>query len=65
MGRAKHERREKGDLEDYDNVFYLCHFLTKKIEDIVVWVRQSRRGFVSRVLETYKRRSLSVNRLIG
>ena len=63
LGRAKHERREKGDPEDYRNGSYLRHLLTE-IGDLIVRVRRSRRGFVSRVLEAYKRRSRSVNQLI-
>jgi len=63
LGRARHERREKGDPEDYRNGSYLRHLLTE-IGDLIVRVRRSRRGFVSRVLEAYKRRSRSVNQLI-
>jgi transposase-like protein len=63
LGRAKHERREKGDLEDYRNGSYLRHFLTE-IGDIIIRVRRSRRGFVSKVLEAYRRRSRSVDQLI-
>jgi transposase-like protein len=63
LGRAKHERREKGDPEDYRNGSYLRHLLME-IGDLIVRVRRSRRGFVSGVLEAYKRRSRSVNQLI-
>jgi putative transposase len=63
LGRAKHERREKGDPEDYRNGSYLRHLLTE-IGDLIVRVRRSRKGFVSRVLEAYKRRSRSINQLI-
>jgi putative transposase len=63
LGRAKHERREKGDPEDYRNGSYLRHLLTE-IGDLIVRVRRSRRGFVSRVLEAYQRRSRSIDQLI-
>jgi putative transposase len=63
LGRGKHERRGKGDLEDYRNGSYPRHLLTE-IGDLIVRVRRSRKGFVSRVLEAYKRRSRSVNQLI-
>src|SRR4030043_2129208 len=63
LGGGKHERSEKGDPEDYRNGSYLRHLLTE-IGDMIVRVRRSRRGFVSRVLEGYKRRSRSVDQLI-
>src|SRR4030043_1780837 len=63
LGGGKHERSEKGDPEDYRNGSYLRHLLTE-IGDMIVRVRRSRRGFVSRVLEAYKRRSRSVDQLI-
>jgi transposase-like protein len=63
LGRTKHERREKGDPEDYRNGSYLRHLLTE-IGDIIVRIRRSRKGFESRVLEAYKRRSRTVDQLI-
>src|SRR4030066_1233247 len=63
LGRAKHERREKGDPEDYRNGSYLRHLLTE-IGDLILRIPRSRKGFVSRVLEAYKRRSRSVDQLI-
>ena len=63
LGRAKHERREEGDPEDYRNGSYLRHLLTE-IGDLLVRVPRSRKGFVSRVLEAYRRRSRSVDQLI-
>jgi len=63
LGRARHERREEEDREDYRNGSYLRHFLTE-IGDLMVRIPRSRRGFVSRVLEAYKRRSRSVDQLI-
>jgi transposase-like protein len=63
LGRAKHQRRERGDPEDYRNGSYLRHLLTE-IGDLIVRIPRSRKGFVSRVLEAYKRRSRSVDHLI-
>ena len=63
LGRGKHERREEGDREDYRNGSYLRHLLTE-IGDLMVRIPRSRKGFVSRVLEAYKRRSRSVDQLI-
>ena len=63
LGRGKHERREEGDREDYRNGFYLRHLLTE-IGDLIVRIPRSRKGFASRVLEDYKRRSCSVDQLI-
>jgi putative transposase len=63
LGRAKHERREKGDPEDYRNGSYLRHLLTE-IGDLIVRIPRSRKGFVTRVLEAYQRRSRSVDQLI-
>ena len=56
LGRAKHERREKGDLEDYRNGSYLRHLLTE-IGNLILQIPRSRKGFLSRVLEAYTRRS--------
>ncbi len=63
LGRAKHERREQGDPEDYRNGSYLRHLLTE-IGDLIVQIPRSRKGFLSRVLEAYKRRSRTVDHLI-
>jgi len=63
LGRAKYERRGEGDAEDYRNGSYLRHLLTE-IGDLIVQIPRSRKGFVSRVLEAYKRRSRSVDQLI-
>jgi len=63
LGRAKYERREEGDAEDYRNGSFLRHLLTE-IGDLVLRVRRSRKGFVSRVLEAYQRRSRSVDQLM-
>jgi len=63
LGRAKHERRERGDLEDYRNGSYVRHLLTE-IGDLILQIPRSRKRFVSRVLEAYKRRSRSVDQLM-
>ena len=63
LGRGKHQRREEGDREDYRNGSYVRHLLTE-IGDLVIRVPRSRKGFVLRVLEAYKRRSRSVDQLI-
>ena len=42
---------------------YLRHLLTE-IGDLILRIPRSRKGFVSRVLEAYKRRSRSVDQLI-
>ncbi len=63
LGRAKHERRQEGDREDYRNGSYLRHLLTE-IGDLIIGVPRSRKGFESRVLGAYKRRSRSVDQLI-
>ena len=63
LGRAKHERREEGDPEDYRNGSYLRHLLTE-VGDLLLQIPRSRKGYVSRVLEAYKRRSRSVDELI-
>jgi putative transposase len=63
LGRAKHERRAEGDPEDYRNGSYLRHLLTE-IGDLILRIRRTREGFISKVLEAYKRRSRSVDQLI-
>jgi len=63
LGRAKYERKEEGDPEDYRNGFYLRHLLTE-IGDLILRIRRTRKGFISKVLEAYKRRSRSVDQLI-
>ena len=63
LGRELYERRGSEDREDYRNGFYLRHFLTE-LGDLIVRIPRTRKGFVSKVLEMYKRRSRSVDRLI-
>jgi len=63
LGRAKHERREKGDIEDYRNGSYLRHLLTE-IGNLILQIPRSRKGFLSKVLEAYQRRSRTVDQLI-
>jgi transposase-like protein len=63
LGRAKYERKEEGDAEDYRNGSYFRHLLTE-IGDLILQIRRTRKGFISKVLEAYKRRSRSVDQLI-
>jgi putative transposase len=63
LGRAKHERREEGNPEDYRNGFYLRHLLTE-IGDLILRMPRTRKGFESKVLEAYQRRSRSVDQLM-
>jgi len=63
LGREPYERREPRDKEDYRNGSYLRHFLTE-LGDIALKIPRTRKGFISKVLEAYKRRSRSVNQLI-
>jgi transposase-like protein len=63
LGRARHERRSKGDPQDYRNGSYLRHLLTE-IGNLILQVPRSRKGFLSRALEAYKRRSRTVDQLI-
>jgi transposase-like protein len=63
LGRAKHERIGEGDAEDYRNGSYLRHLLTE-IGDLILRIRRTRKGVISKVLEAYQRRSRSVDQLI-
>jgi transposase-like protein len=63
LGRAKHERIGEGDAEDYRNGSYLRHLLTE-IGDLILRIRRTRKGLISKVLEAYQRRSRSVDQLI-
>ncbi len=63
LGRGKYERKEEGDAEDYRNGSYLRHLLTE-IGDLILRIRRTRKGFISKVLEAYQRRSRSVDQLI-
>ncbi len=63
LGRGKHERKEGEKPEDYRNGSYFRHLLTE-IGDLILRIRRTRKGFISKVLEAYKRRSRSVDQLI-
>ena len=63
LGRGKYERRAEGDAEDYRNGSFFRHLLTE-IGDLILRIPRTRKGYVSRVLEAYKRRSRSVDQLI-
>jgi len=54
LGRRPYERRDSGDKEDYRNGSYLRHFLTE-LGDLMVRIPRTRKGFISKVLEAYKR----------
>jgi putative transposase len=63
LGREPYERRQPRDKEDYRNGSYIRHFLTE-LGDVTLKIPRTRKGFLSKVLEAYKRRSRSVNQLI-
>jgi len=63
LGRGPYERRESGDKKDYRNGSYARHFLTE-LGDLIVRIPRTRKGFISKVLEAYRRRSRSVDHLM-
>jgi transposase-like protein len=63
LGRGWYERRSEGKREDYRNGFRIRHVLTE-IGDLVVRMPRTRKRFVSRVLEAYRRRVRTVDQLI-
>lgn len=63
LGRERYERRESGDKEDYRNGSYDRHFLTE-LGDLMLRIPRTRRGFISKVLRAYQRRSRSIDQLI-
>jgi putative transposase len=63
LGRGWYERRSEGKQEDYRNGFRIRHVLTE-IGDLVVRMPRTRKRFVSRVLEAYRRRVRTVDQLI-
>jgi transposase-like protein len=63
LGRGWYERRGEGVCEDYRNGFRIRHVLTE-IGDLVVRMPRTRKRFVSRVLEAYRRRVRTVDQLI-
>ena len=63
LGRAWYERRGDGSREDYRNGFRIRHLLTE-IGDLVVRMPRTRKKFISRVLEAYRRRMRTVDQLI-
>ena len=56
LGRQLYERREAGDTEDYRNGGRVRHFLTE-LGDLMVRIPRTRKGFITKVLEAYQRRS--------
>ena len=63
LGRAWYERRSEANREDYRNGFRIRHLLTE-IGDLVVRVPRTRKKFISRILEAYRRRMRTVDQLI-
>lgn len=63
LGRERYERRESGDKEDYRNGFYERHFLME-LGDLIIRIPRTRKGFISKVLRAYQRRSRSIDQLI-
>jgi len=63
LGRGWYERRDEGKREDYRNGFRIRHLLTE-IGDLVIRMPRTRKRFVSRVLEAYRRRARTVDQLI-
>ncbi|MGZ3606235.1 MAG: IS256 family transposase [Thermodesulfobacteriota bacterium] len=63
LGRERYERRESGGKEDYRNGSYERHFLTE-LGDLIVRIPRTRKGFISKVLRAYQRRSRSIDQLI-
>lgn len=63
LGRGWYERRSEGRREDYRNGFRIRHLLTE-IGDLVVRMPRTRKRFVSRILEAYRRRMRTVDQLI-
>ena len=63
LGRERYERRAGSDQEDYRNGKRSRHFLTE-LGDLILRIPRTRKGYVSKVLEAYKRRSRSVDQLI-
>ena len=63
LGRAWYERRGEGVREDYRNGFRIRHLLTE-MGALVVRMPRTRKGFVSGVLEAYRRRVRTVDQLI-
>lgn len=63
LGRERYERRGGSDQEDYRNGKRPRHFLTE-LGDLILRIPRTRKGYVSKVLESYKRRSRSVDQLI-
>jgi len=63
LGRERYKRRELDDQEDYRNGSRPRHFLTE-LGDLILRIPRTRKGYVSKVLEAYQRRSRSVDQLI-
>jgi putative transposase len=63
LGRGRYERRGEGVWGDYRNGSRIRHVLTE-LGDLMVRIPRTRRKYVSRVLEAYRRRMRTVDQLI-
>jgi putative transposase len=63
LGRGRYERRGEGVWEDYRNGSRIRHILTE-LGDLMVQIPRTRKKFVFRVLEAYRRRMRTVDQLI-
>jgi putative transposase len=63
LGRGRYERRGEGVWGDYRNGSRIRHVLTE-LGDLMVQMPRTRKKFVSRVLEAYRRRMRTVDQLI-
>ena len=63
LGRGRYERRGEGVWGDYRNGSRIRHILTE-LGDLMVRIPRTRKKFVSRVLEAYRRRMRTVDQLI-
>jgi len=63
LGRGRYERRGEGVWGDYRNGSRIRHVLTE-LGDLMVRIPRTRKKFVFRVLEAYRRRMWTVDQLI-
>jgi putative transposase len=63
LGRERYERRDCSERQDYRNGRRPRHFLTE-LGDLILRIPRTRKGYVSKVLEAYRRRSRTVDQLI-
>ena len=63
LGRGWYERRSEEDTRDYRNGTYKRRFLTE-LGEVELRLNRTRRRFLSRVLQSYARRAVHIDRLI-